>query len=116
MSTPCKPYPGVPKRINRKIGQAMHDYGMLQDGDRVLVAVSGGVDSAVLAWVLQMWLAKAPIQYTLQAVYIDNGFWTPDLGGEPPGRLITAMLEPFGIDVAVIKARPLREEDRTCYL
>ncbi len=94
----------------------MHDYGMLQDNDHVLVAVSGGVDSAVLAWVLQMWRAKAPIEYSLQAVYIDNGFWKPELGGEPPARRIAAMLQPFGIEVAVVQARPLSDEERTCYL
>src|SRR5210317_1688581 len=62
------------KPVNRKIGQAMHDYSMLADGDRVLIAVSGGVDSLVLTWILNYWLHKAPIQYTISAIYIDNGF------------------------------------------
>ena len=62
----------------------MHDYAMLQHGDRVLLGVSGGVDSSVLAWVLKSWLAKAPIEYTLKAVYIDNGFWKPEFGGQSP--------------------------------
>ena len=46
----------------------MADYQMLADDDRVLVAVSGGVDSLVAAWVLQNWRAKAPINYHLEAV------------------------------------------------
>jgi tRNA 2-thiocytidine biosynthesis protein TtcA len=94
----------------------MHDYSMLQNTDRVLVAVSGGVDSAILAWVLQTWRAKAPIEYSLQAVYIDNGFWKAELGGEEPARRIAAMLQPFDIEVAVVPARPLVDEERTCYL
>ena len=35
--------------VNRRIGQAMHDYSMLADGDQILIAVSGGIDSLVLA-------------------------------------------------------------------
>jgi tRNA 2-thiocytidine biosynthesis protein TtcA len=62
------------KAVNRRIGQAMHNYTMLADSDRVLVAVSGGVDSLVLAWILDHWLKKAPISYEILAVYIDNGF------------------------------------------
>jgi tRNA 2-thiocytidine biosynthesis protein TtcA len=56
---------------NRRIAQAMMDYGMLSHGDRVLVAVSGGIDSLVLAWVLHNWRRKAPIDYSVQAVYVD---------------------------------------------
>jgi len=62
------------KAANRRIGQAMHNYTMLADSDRVLIAVSGGVDSLVLAWILNHWLHKAPISYKILAVYIDNGF------------------------------------------
>jgi tRNA 2-thiocytidine biosynthesis protein TtcA len=62
------------KTANRSIGQAMHHYSMLVDGDRVLVAVSGGVDSLVLTLILKYWQQKAPIHYKMFAVYIDNGF------------------------------------------
>lgn len=62
------------KPVNRRIGQAMHDYSMLAEGDKVLIAVSGGIDSLVLTWILDYWQHKAPIQYILSAVYIDNGF------------------------------------------
>jgi tRNA 2-thiocytidine biosynthesis protein TtcA len=64
------------KAANRRIGQAMHTYTMLADSDRVLIAVSGGVDSLVLTWILKHWLQKAPIRYEISAVYIDNGFDT----------------------------------------
>ena len=46
---------------NRRIAKAMLDYSMLADGDKVLIAVSGGIDSLVLAWVLHNWRRKAPI-------------------------------------------------------
>jgi tRNA 2-thiocytidine biosynthesis protein TtcA len=47
---------------------------MLADGDRVMIAVSGGIDSLVLAWLLKEWRNKAPIRYELLAVHLDMGF------------------------------------------
>lgn len=66
----------LPPPINRLIGQAMHDHQMLADGDRVLVAVSGGVDSLVLTAILNLWQEKAPISYTIKAIHLDMGFGT----------------------------------------
>ncbi len=62
------------KAANRSIGRAMHNYQMLADNDRVLIAVSGGIDSLVLTWILNHWQHKAPIGYGILAAYIDNGF------------------------------------------
>ena len=74
------------KTANRSIGQAMHHYSMLADGDRVLIAVSGGVDSLVLTSILKHWQFKAPIRYEILAVYIDNGY-DDSTGGEVSGQL-----------------------------
>lgn len=94
----------------------MHDYAMLEDGDRVLLGVSGGVDSSVLALVLKHWLAKAPIKYELKAVFIDNGFWKPESGGKSPAEKIAITLSDLDIDFSVVKARELNEEELTCFL
>lgn len=64
----------IPPEINRLVGQAMHRYRMLEDGDRVLIAVSGGIDSLVLCRLLDLWRQKAPINYELLAVHLDMGF------------------------------------------
>lgn len=106
----------ITKKAKRKIGRALHDYAMLKDGDRVLVAVSGGVDSLVLACVLKQWLKKAPIHYDLKAVYIDNGFWSPGDGWEPPSRRIGDQLTRYGVSYEAVKARHLAREDLTCFL
>ncbi len=106
----------LPPRINRKIGKAMHDYSMLSHGDRVLIGVSGGVDSSVLAWLLAVWRKKAPIDYSLHAIYIDNGFWKPHLGGNPPAEKIGKLMEELHIAFSVVQAREVQEQEKSCFI
>ena len=47
---------------------------MLQDGDRILVAVSGGADSLTMMWMLAERLQRIPITFELFPVHIDPGF------------------------------------------
>jgi tRNA 2-thiocytidine biosynthesis protein TtcA len=70
--------------VNRRVGRAMHDYAMLADGDRVLVAVSGGIDSLVLAWLLADWRKKAPIEYELR----------PCMSTWMPARMVPGLRQP----------------------
>lgn len=92
------------KDVNRRIGRAMHDYSMLADGDSILVAVSGGIDSLVLAWILQRWRAKAPIQYTLQAVHIDMDPSEDCQPGEA-ARQVATQVAAIGVPFFSIPAR-----------
>jgi len=56
------------------MGQALHRYEMISDGDRIVVGVSGGADSLTLMRMLSERLARVPIKYELFAVFIDPGF------------------------------------------
>lgn len=62
--------------IRRKAGQAIHDYRMIKNGDRVLVALSGGKDSIVLLKILAILKACSPVDFEILPVHIRTGYET----------------------------------------
>ena len=56
------------------MGKALHRYNLIEDGDRILVGLSGGKDSLALMWILDERLPRIPINYELFPVYVDPGF------------------------------------------
>ena len=95
-AAPAARQPALPSEINRKIGRALHDYAMIKEGDRLLIAVSGGIDSLVLAAVLSWWQRKAPITFELTAITIDHGYWRR-FGVQNPAFAISERLRPWGL-------------------
>ncbi len=58
----------------RAAGRAIEDHQLIQDGDRIMVAMSGGKDSYTLMRVLTLLQAKAPVEFQLVGVNVDQGF------------------------------------------
>ena len=52
------------------MGKAIHTREMIQDGDHVMVAVSGGKDSMSLLWLLRERIKRIPIDYKITAVHV----------------------------------------------
>lgn len=101
------------KRIVAKAGGAVGDYGLLDEGDRVMVCVSGGKDSYALLDVLLLLRRKSPIHYDVVAVNVDQGWpsYQTDVieahlrSREVPYRMVRAH------EIAGIVERVLRPEE-----
>ncbi len=61
-------------RIAKKVTKAITEYNLIEDGDRVMVGLSGGKDSWALIQVLDVLRKRAPIDFTLVAVTVDSGY------------------------------------------
>jgi tRNA 2-thiocytidine biosynthesis protein TtcA len=61
-------------RIAKKVTKAITEYSLIEDGDRVMVGLSGGKDSWALLQVLDVLRKKAPIEFSLIAVCVDSGY------------------------------------------
>jgi tRNA 2-thiocytidine biosynthesis protein TtcA len=61
-------------RLAKKTTKALVDFQMLDDGDRVMVGLSGGKDSWALLQILDVLRQRAPINFSLVAVNVDSGY------------------------------------------
>lgn len=60
------------RSLYRKIGQAIRDYDLIQDGDRIMVCISGGKDSYAMLYFLDIMRRRFPIKFDIVAVHLDQ--------------------------------------------
>ena len=105
------------KKLCRLVGEAIGDFGMIADGDKVMVCLSGGKDSYTLLDILQKLRERAPISFDLVAVNLDQK--QPNFPSDTLPNYLRQLNIPFHIeeqDTYSIVKRVIPEGKTTCGL
>lgn len=84
----------LPQQYYSRLWRAILEFGMLSDGDRILIGLSGGKDSTFLTYALAKLRLHAPIEFEIAAITVDPLF-TTDFDPHPIARFCADLSVPF---------------------
>lgn len=99
---------GKIRNVYKQMGKAIYNYKMLSQGDKVLVAVSGGADSLALLKLFLMRKRRVPFDFKIIACFVDTNFIKTDK------NVLIKYFKDNGVDY-IIKNLEIEEKDRNCF-
>ncbi len=99
----------IEQRIHRRVGKALREHNMIEEGDRILIAVSGGKDSSTLARILTEKQRYLPVKYELFGCHTVDDFFARNEEGE---QKLDQLFQTLGVPLIRTQVSVLKHLDQ----
>jgi tRNA 2-thiocytidine biosynthesis protein TtcA len=97
------------KNLSKLMGQAINDYNMIKADDRIIIGLSGGMDSLAMLLLLHSRLARIPIKFELFPAFVDNFNGENEEHNKRISRLADFVRQETGLETHIIRVPTIRK-------